>query len=119
MMVSYLEKGILGGIRHAIGAVFRALLIGFIVGVVIMEVGGAALDHGASAAAWPQSIYFHIAAVFVGLVLGYGFAMTAAFRETIRGLRDVARGLEGDAGKVLSGGRQDVTHIVDSIEHKG
>lgn len=117
-MVAYLEKGILGGIRHAIGAVLRALLIGFIVGVVLMEVGGGVFDYGSIAAAWPHNLFFHIAAVFVGLVLGYAFAVTAAFRETIRGLRDVARGLEGDAGKVLGGGRQDITHIVDSIEHR-
>lgn len=118
MMVAYLEKGILGGVRRAIGAVFRALLIGFILGVALTEVGGVVFDYGSSAAAWPHNLFFHVAAVFVGIVLGYAFAVTAAFRETIKGLMDVARGIEGDAGKVLSGGRQDITNIVDSIEHK-
>lgn len=124
-MLAYVEKGILGGIRRAIGAVLRALLIGFIIGVVVAEIGGAALDYQASAATaatvnagWPHNLFFHIAAIAVGLILGYGFAVTTAFRETLRGLRDVARGLEGDASKVFTTGREDITGIVDSIEHK-
>lgn len=117
-MVQYLEKGLLGHIRRAIGAVLRALLIGFIVGVVITEVGGVVFDQGTIAAAWPHNIFFHLAAIVVGLLLAYGLAVTALFRETIGGLIEAARGLEGDVGKLAGLGRQDISHVVDSIEHR-
>jgi hypothetical protein len=120
IMVERLEKGVLGAVGHAIGAVLRNGLVGLVIGVVLGEAGGAALDK--SSFSFPGGTFVQVASIAFGIALAFGFAMTTALAETIKGLVDAARALEGDASKAVGAGLGDIGHeagaIVQSVEHK-
>jgi hypothetical protein len=119
-MVERFEKGAIGVIGHAIGTVLRSGAIGFVIGAVLVEAAGAALDKPG---------HFEIGGTFVqitsaafGLALGFAFAMTTALVEGVKGLVEAARALEGDAQKAVGAGLGDVGRaagsVVQGIEHK-
>jgi hypothetical protein len=120
-MVERFEKGAIGVIGHAIGAVLRSGAIGLVIGVVLVEAAGAALDKSGGFS-FPGGTFVQIASVAFGLALGFAFAMTTALVEGVKGLVEAARALEGDAQKAVGAGLGDVGRaagsVVQGIEHK-
>jgi hypothetical protein len=116
-MVQQLEKGALGVIGHAIGAVLRNGLVGLVIGVVLMEAAGSAIDKS-SGFSFPGGTFVQIASIGFGLALGFAFAITTALTEGIRGLLTAARALEGDAKQAVGGGLRDAGQVIESVEHR-
>jgi hypothetical protein len=116
-MVEQFEKGVLGVIGRAIGAVLRNAFVGLIIGVVLGEVAGAFLD--AKSFTFPGGTFVQVASIGFGIVLGFAFAMTTALAEGIRGALKAARAIEGDAKQAVGGGLRDVGQVVESVEHRG
>ncbi len=94
---------VFGALGRAFGRVvlwfFALLIVGF--GGVEL-VSGVILQH-------PATLFVHIGAVVVGLVLGYAAGLTVLVREVVRALIGVIREIqtiakdgETDIGKILS-----------------
>jgi hypothetical protein len=115
IMIEQFEKGALGVIGRAIGAVLRNGFIGLIIGIVLGEGTGMALDGNG----FPPHIFVHIASIAFGLALGFAFAMTTALTEGIRAMLSAAHAIEGDAKQAIGGGLHEVGQVVESVEHRG
>ncbi|MBF6591395.1 MAG: hypothetical protein IVW57_12835 [Ktedonobacterales bacterium] len=113
-MLQQLEKGVFGVISHAIGAVLRNGFVGLILGLVLGEASGAALDGNG----FPPKIFVHVASIAFALALGFAFAMTTALVEGVKGLVGAARAIEGDARQAAGAGLRDVGQIVESVERR-
>lgn len=73
-------RSLLHSFRHSLRDIALALLIGIVFGAALTEAVAAALTR-----AWP-TLNVHLAALAIGLLLGYAAAVTMALRETIRGV---------------------------------
>lgn len=112
-LIARLEKGVFGTIGHAIGAILRNSFIGLVVGLVLGEGGGAVIEGK-----FLPSTVVTVLSIAFALVLAFAVAMTTALSRTVRGLLDLVRGVEGEAGKALGDVGQGAAKVVDSVEHR-
>lgn len=107
---------LLGAMRRAIGKVFLFFILFLIIGFVLMEALLFFVGNSSSLSAIP--LINHIAAVIVGLTLGYAAAITVLAAEAIRFLvstvRDVEKGVQGE----LSGGAKILQTVEQAIRSK-
>ena len=86
-------------LKHALGVLLlcwrrmiRAALITFVVGFVLIEVGGAV-----SLGRFPAPLLTHVVAITFALVAAYAVGLTVLIDEMVMGALDIIKVLEGDA----------------------
>lgn len=116
MMVELLVKQFFNAVKHVIGEVIRAGLIGLVLGIAIVELAGAFIEGH-----WPFHPFVHLLAVVFGLVLGYALAMTVAFFEGVKSIfgavGQVENEIEGTIRSAVEGTAARVGDVVDAVEH--
>lgn len=110
-MILHLRQSFLRAVRHAIGSVLRAALIGFLIGGLALEVAGFVLDGN-----WPHRTFVHIAAAACALMLGYAAAMTAVLVEGARGMLAAAELVEEEAKVAANVGFNILDTAVDAVD---
>ncbi len=114
--VESLIKQFFDSVRHVIGEVLRAGLIGLVVGIALVELAGVFIEGH-----WPFHPFVHVLAVVFGLVLGYALAMTVAFFEGVKSIFSAVGQVENDIESALrgavEGSAQRVGEVVDAVEH--
>jgi hypothetical protein len=115
-MFEPLLRQFFGAVRHVIGTVIRAGLLGLVGGFLLVEILGAIFDRP-----WPAHLFVHIVAALFALVLGYAVAMTVAFFEGVRGIvgavTQVEDEVEGAIRTAVEGTALHVGQVVDAVEH--
>ena len=117
--IAHFERGIFGVVIHAIGKVLRNSFIALLVGVVVGEALGVTLNPTPGLNA--PTLFVHVAAGLLGVVLAFGVAMTTALTETIQAALAAARAVGGEAKQVADTGLGDVgrevSQVVEAVEH--
>jgi len=116
MQIQHFEKGVLGVVGHAIGKVLRNGFLALLIGIVVGEALGIALNPTPGLNA--PNLFVHVAAIALGIVLAFGVAMTTALVEAIQAALAAVRRVEGEAKQAADTGLHDVGQAIDSIEHK-
>ena len=113
---------------RALGRVIRAALLGLIIGFALVEILAAILNHAAGDPAgitltWPPVISFapltlftHVMAVLVALLLAYLFGFTVAVTETIHGLVYTAEHVDDAVAAAATGGVNFADAVVDAVD---
>lgn len=114
--VESLIKQFFDSVRHVIGEVVRAGLIGLVVGFALVEVAGVFIEGH-----WPFHPFVHVLAVAFGLVLGYAMAMTVAFFEGVKSIFSAVGQVENEIESAIRGAVEGsalrVGEVVDAVEH--
>jgi hypothetical protein len=114
--IQHFEKGVLGVVGHAIGKVLRNGFLALLVGIVVGEALGIALNPTPGLNA--PNLFVHVTAIALGIVLAFGVAMTTALVEAIQAALAAVRTVEGEAKQAADTGLRDVDQVIDSIERK-
>jgi hypothetical protein len=115
--LEHFEQGVFGVVGHAIGKVLRNGLIGLVVGVLVGEVLGIALDRAPGLHA--PNLFVHVVAGVLGVVLAFGIAMATALVEAIQAALTALRAVRGEAKQVVGTGLGEVGQVIESVEHPG
>lgn len=107
---------LLGALRRAIGRVILYFFVFLIVSGLVVEVV-AYFIAGRPAGYQPLTLT-HIAAVAIGVTLGYAAALTVLVGEVIRFVLSTVQTVEKDVQGELSGGAKIVEGVVKSVEHR-
>jgi hypothetical protein len=113
--LEHFEHGFLGVVVHAFGKVLRngfiALLIGFLVG----EALGIALNPSPGLNA--PTLFVHVMAGVLAVVLAFGVAMATALAEAIRAVLTALHAVGGAAEEVADAGVREAGHVAAEVEH--
>lgn len=102
---------LLGALRRAVGRVLVVFILFAVISAAIVE----ALAHFALGHNGPPE---HIAAVIVGLVVGYAAALTVLVGEAIHLLVEAIQTVEKDVQSEVSGGVKILDQVIKTIEGK-
>ncbi len=115
-------------LTHALGRVLRAALIGLVLGFALVEVLAAIFnrtsgDPSGFTLTWPPifsvaplTLFVHVMAILVALLLAYLFGFTVAVTETIHGLVYAAEHVDDAAAAIASGGVNFADAVVDAVD---
>ena len=113
-----MSAGVLGHIFKALGrAIGRVLLwfvIGFIISGLIVE-GVAFFENGH---VFPPTLLTHIAAVVMGLAIGYAFGLTVLVVEVVRLLVETVQGLEKDVKGEMAAPAKVIESVIENVEKR-
>ncbi len=98
-------------LRRALGRVLRAGMLGFVLGALIAELAGLALNGG-----WPPQIFTHAVAGALAVTLGYAMAVTVAAVEGVRGMAAALSQLDDIARVTADRGLDVVDAVVDALD---
>ena len=105
-MIEQIGQSFFKAVRKAFGRIFRAGLLGLIVGAAAAELAGFALNGG-----WPPQLFTHIVAATVAVILGYAMGVTVALVEGVRGLVAAAGEIDDVAKAAANAG----VNAVDAV----
>ncbi|MFI5271710.1 MAG: hypothetical protein ACHQ4H_01585 [Ktedonobacterales bacterium] len=98
-------------VRRALGRVLRASAVGLVIGALVAELAGFALNGG-----WPPQMFTHLVAGGLALTLGYSLAVTVAAVEGVRGMVLAAARLDDVAKATADRGLDVVDAVVDALD---
>lgn len=98
-------------LRRAFGRVLRAGALGFVLGALLAELAGLALNGG-----WPPQIFTHAVAGALAVTLGYAMAVTVAAVEGVRGMATALSQVDDIAKATADRGLDVVDAVVDALD---
>jgi hypothetical protein len=110
-MILHLRHQFFQSVRRAIGRILRAGLLATLVGLIVLEVAGFALEGS-----WPHRTFVHIAAVAFALAFGYAAAITTVLVEGARGMMAAAEFVEEEAKVAANAGINIFDAAVDAVD---
>jgi hypothetical protein len=110
-MFEHLGRDFVRAVWRAIGRVLRAALIGVVLGCLVGEAAGFAIDGG-----WPDRVFTHVAAGTLAIALGYALAVTVALIEGVRGLVATAERVDDVARAATDAGLNVLDAAVDAVD---
>lgn len=110
---------LLGALRRAIGRVFIWFFLMLIVGGAVTEVVAYFAVGHPSLSGYHPAVLTHIAAVVIGLVLGYAAALTVLVGEVVRFMVSSVKTAEKEIKAEVSAPVKLVDALVQSVEHHG
>lgn len=112
-----LPRKFFAGIRTAAWRIVRGVLIGVIIGAVLVEVAALFLNGAVvSGAILAPTLFVHIIAGLVALLLGYAIGATIAIKEGIEGLATIAEEVEKVGAALVDSGLDAANKVVDAVD---